>query len=118
MVPHILVYIAVLLTLLSTWLMLRMKDEYQMMHFMSVPAAISPMLITAAIFIQQGWQAESFKAMFITLVLMSMNSAVTHATARAFRIRQVRDKWQPMEGEEVPVLGGDEMLPEGRGAER
>jgi multisubunit Na+/H+ antiporter MnhG subunit len=118
MVPHVLVYIAVLLTLLATWLMLRMKDEYQMMHFMSVPAAIAPMLITAAIFVQQGMKPESFKAMFTTLVLMAMNSAVTHATARAFRIRRLRESWRPAEGQEVPLLSGDQMLPAGRGAER
>jgi len=118
MLPHVLVCVAVVLTLLSTWLMLRMKDEYQMMHFMSVPASIAAAVITAAIIIQQGWKAESFKAMFITLVLIAMNAAVTHASARAFRIRQVRDKWRPAEGQEVPLLGGDEMLPVGRAAQR
>jgi multisubunit Na+/H+ antiporter MnhG subunit len=118
MLPHVLVYAAVVLTLLSTWLMLRMKDEFQMMHFMSVPASIAAMFITAAIIIQQGWKAESVKAMFITLVLMAMNSAVTHATARAFRIRRVRDTWRPAEGEEVPLLRGDEMLPVKPGTER
>jgi len=106
----ILLYAAVVVALLSAWLMLRMRDEYQMMHFMSPPASVSAILITAAIFLQQGLKSESFKALFITLVLLMMNTVVTHATARAFRIREQRDVWQPAAGEEVPVLPTDEVL--------
>jgi len=47
-------------------------------------------------------------------VLVGMNTIVTHATARAFRIAEVPD-WDPEEGEEVPILGGDEKVEEERG---
>lgn len=110
---EVLVYTAVGIALLSAWLMLRMKDEYQMMHFMAVPASISASLITLAIFLQDGVKPESFKALFVTFVLLVMNSVVTHATARAFRIRRTRGDWQPKEGESVPVLPSDEMISEG-----
>lgn len=107
---EILLYAGVLISLLCAWLMLRMKDEYQMMHFMSPPASVSVILITIAIFLQQGRKPESFKALFVVVVLVAMNAVVTHATARAFRIRQVRDKWRPRQGQEVPVLAGDEKV--------
>jgi len=58
----VLVLGAVLLTLHSAWLMLRMKDEYQMMHFMSPPASLSAGLMVIAIFLQRGFKPESFKA--------------------------------------------------------
>jgi len=104
-----LVYGAVLIALLSSWLMLRMKDEYQMMHFMSPPASFSVVLITIAIFLQQGRKPESFKALFVVGVLILMNSIVTHATARAFRIREIKN-WKPLEGEEVPLKHSDEPI--------
>lgn len=106
----ILVYAAVGIALLSSWLMLRMKDEYQMMHFMSPPASVSVILITLAVFLQQGRKPESLKAVFIALVMLMMNSVVTHATARAFRIRESREHWKPQEGETVPTRPSDEIL--------
>ena len=112
-VIEVLVYVAVAVALLSAWLMLRMRDEYQMMHFMSPPASVSVILITIAIFLQQRFKPESFKALFVVVVLLMMNTVVTHATARAFRIRESRDDWQPSDGEEVPVLPADERMPAG-----
>lgn len=109
-VINFLVYAAVAVAFLSAWLMLRMKDEYQMMHFMAPPASVSAMLITIAIFLQQGLKAESFKALFTTGVLLMMNAVVTHATARAFRIRDTKGKWDPAEGEDVPLLPSDEKI--------
>ena len=106
----ILVSAAVLIAFLSSWLMLRMKDEYQMMHFMSPPASVSAILIAAAILLQQGFKPEAFKALFIVVILLLMNAVVTHATARAFRIRAQREEWRPAAGEEVPVLTGDEKI--------
>ena len=109
LVIEVLVYGAVLIALLSSWLMLRMKDEYQMMHFMAPPASVSVILITIAIFLQRGSKPEAFKAIFTIGVLILMNSIVTHVTARAFRIREI-ENWKPLEGEEVPLKDDDELI--------
>ena len=98
---------AVLVAILSVLGMLRMRDAYQRMHYISAPAALSAIFITAAIFLQQGPKPESFKALLTTLILIVMNSIVTHAAARAFRIAEVKN-WQPVEGEEVPIKPTDE----------
>lgn len=111
MIVPILVYAGAGIALICSWLMLRMRDEYQMMHFISPPASVSAILITIAIFVQRGARPESFKAVFITLILLLMNSVVTHATARAFRIRDVRGHWKPRDGEQVPVLPADGHVP-------
>jgi monovalent cation/proton antiporter MnhG/PhaG subunit len=105
----VLVSVAVVLTLLSCLGMLRMRHAYQQMHFLAPPASLSAALITIAIFLQNGSKPESYKAVFITLVLLVLNSVVTHATARAFRIRDA-EQWRAFPGEEFPVAAEDQIL--------
>ena len=100
---------AVLVTVISVLGMIRVRDPYQRMHYISPPASLSSLLIAMAIFIQRGLRPESFKALFVACVLVGMNSIVTHATARAFRIAEVSD-WDPREGEEVPIRRDDERV--------
>lgn len=100
---------AVLITLVSVLGMLRMRDPYQRMHYISPPASLSAIFITISIFLQQGMKPESFKALFTTAVLICMNTIVTHAAARAFRIAETKD-WHPPEGEEVPTRSSDERV--------
>jgi multicomponent Na+:H+ antiporter subunit G len=100
---------AVLVTVLSVLGMLRMRDPYQRMHYISAPASLSALFITLAVFLRQGLKPESFKALFTSFILIGMNSIVTHAAARAFRIAEVKD-WKPAEGEEVPIKSTDEVV--------
>ncbi len=93
---------AVAITLASVLGMMRMRDPYQRMHYISPPASVSAILITIAIFLQQGLKPESFKAVFITLVLIGMNTVVTHAATRAFRIAETKN-WRPKPGAEAPI---------------
>ena len=106
---EVLLAAGVLLTLLSVLGMLRMRDPYQRMHYMSPPASLSALFIGVAIFLQEGLKPVTFKALFIVLVLTAMNSIVTHETARAFRINEV-DDWSPADGEEVPIKPDDELV--------
>ncbi len=105
----ILVAAGVLVTMLSVLGMWRMRDPYQRMHYISPPASLSPALFTIAIFLQDGLKPESFKALVTTFVLIGMNTVVTHAAARAFRIAETKD-WTPPEGEEVPIDPHDELV--------
>jgi multisubunit Na+/H+ antiporter MnhG subunit len=100
---------AVLVTVISVLGMLRVRDPYQRMHYISPPASLSSLLIATAVFVQRGLKPESFKALFVAFVLVGMNSIVTHATARAFRIAEVSD-WNPAGGEEVPIRPDDERV--------
>lgn len=99
----------VLTALLSVLGMARMRDPYQRMHYISPPASLSAMFITVAIFLQQGMKPESFKAVLVTLLLIAMNTIVTHEAARGFRIAEVED-WSPKKGEEVPLKASDELV--------
>ena len=99
----------VLVTLLSVLGMWRMRDPYQRMHYIAPPASLSAACFTAAIFLQDGLKPESFKALVTTFVLIGMNTAVTHAAARALRISETKD-WNPPPGEEVPTRPDDELV--------
>jgi multicomponent Na+:H+ antiporter subunit G len=99
----------VLITLLSVLGMWRMRDPYQRMHYIAAPASLSSALFTIAIFLQDGLKPEFFKALLTTIVLIGMNTVVTHAAARAFRIAETKD-WRPAPGEEVPIHPDDELV--------
>ena len=105
----VLLGLAVLLSLACCFGMLRMRDAYQKMHFMAPPASLAVGLIVIAIFLQQGMKPESFKALFIAVVLVAMNTVVTHATARAFRIGEM-EGWRALPEQEVPIRAKDELV--------
>jgi monovalent cation/proton antiporter MnhG/PhaG subunit len=105
----VLLALGVLVTLLSVLGMLRMRDPYQRMHFIAAPASLSAALFTIAIFLQDGLKPESFKALVTTFVLIGMNTVVTHAAARAFRIADTKN-WSPKPEEEVPIHPKDEIV--------
>lgn len=105
----VLLAFSVLIGWISVLGMLRMRDPYQRMHYISPPASLSAILIAAAIFLQQGLKPESFKALFTAVVLIAMNTFVTHAAARAFRMSEVKD-WHAKKGEEVPIKPSDEVV--------
>lgn len=105
----ILLALGVLITLVSVLGMWRMRDPYQKMHFIAAPAFLSASCFTIAIFLQDGLKPEAFKALITTFVLIGMNTAVTHAAARALRISETKD-WNPEPGEEVPIRPDDELV--------
>jgi multicomponent Na+:H+ antiporter subunit G len=110
---EVLVGAAVLITLVSIAGMLRLRSPFQRMHFIAPPASLSALFVTVAIFLDRGIKPESLKALLTTLVLIGMNTIVTHAAARAFRIAEVED-WSPKPGEEVPILPSDELVSQER----
>ncbi len=105
----ILLAAGVLITLLSVLGMWRMRDPYQKMHFIAPPASLSAACFTVAIFLQDGLKPEFFKAFVTTIVLIGMNTVVTHAAARALRIAETED-WNPAPGEEVPIRADDKLV--------
>lgn len=97
-------------TALSCWAgaigMLRMRDPYQALHYLGVPAIVGMGALTVALFVQTGWSQASWKCALILIVLVASNSVGTHAAARAFRERE-KDHWEPLpEDEEIEFLDG------------
>jgi multisubunit Na+/H+ antiporter MnhG subunit len=64
-----------------------MKETYQRLHFSAVVVGMSAPFVSLAVWMQTtDWQAR-LKVLVISVILFFMNAALTHATARAHRIR-------------------------------
>ena len=101
-----LVFETILLSLvvLACWLgtvgMIRMREPMQALHYLSLPTCFGSVLLAIAVFLRTGNSQASWKMVLIVLVLLAINSVVTHATARAFRTREL-GHWQPQAGDGV-----------------
>jgi multisubunit Na+/H+ antiporter MnhG subunit len=76
----------------SCWIgvigMLRMRVPMQALDYLSVPACVGSLLLVAAVFVHTGSSSAAWKTVLICLLLLGVNSIVTHATARALRSRE------------------------------
>ncbi|HWC44256.1 MAG TPA: monovalent cation/H(+) antiporter subunit G [Actinomycetota bacterium] len=85
-----------------TWLsclgVLLMRDPYDRLHYTAPAAALAPVLIAAAVVVEEGLSAAGIKAVLIALVLVGTNPVLGHATARAARIRE-HGQWTVTEQE-------------------
>lgn len=108
--PHavaILLGVSVVITLLSAVGLLAMRDPYQRVHYIGPVASISAACIAAAVLLTEGLNQAGIKAIVSAGLLLLMNAVLSHATARAARIRQFGD-WRPQPGERVhEVKRGD-----------
>jgi monovalent cation/proton antiporter MnhG/PhaG subunit len=91
--------IAVLLVLMCAIGVLVMRDPYQRLHYIAPPTTISVSLITLAVWLDEPQRQAGLKMIVITIALGLMNGVVTHASARAFRIR-AKGHWVSGESEE------------------
>lgn len=104
--------LAVLITLLSSVGVLVMKDPYQRLHYIGPPTTLGALLITLAVFLDEQQKIAGLKTLLTTLVLITMNGVITHATARAARIRQLgRLSVEP--SERVPLVGREGFVGQG-----
>ena len=83
--------------------MRRMKEPMQALHYLSLPATGGSVLLTIAVLISQGVGQTFCKVLLVTGVLFATNSVVTHATARAFRAREL-GHWEPREGDPAEMV--------------
>lgn len=99
--------ICLALVVLSCWLgalgMWRMREPMQALHYLSIPATAGAILMTIAVALSGNGFQTTAKAALVTLVLLATNAVVTHATARAFRMRQL-GHWEPREGDPMEFV--------------
>ncbi len=92
---------------LACWLgvigMLRMREPMQALHYLTLSATIGVIALTIAVFLESGVSSTAFKTFLIAIVLLAINSVVTHATARAFRTRQL-GHWEPRNGDPIEFV--------------
>lgn len=79
---------------LGAW---RMREPVQSLHYLTFPA-LGAFLLAAAVFLATGNGQAGWKTLLIAFILLGFNSVVTHATARAFRAREL-GHWEPRDGD-------------------
>lgn len=91
-------------SVLSCWLgvagLLRMRDPFQALHYASLPASVAGIGVTVAVWLSTGWGQTAWKTTLIAFILFGINSVGTHASARAFRARQL-GHWEPRDGDPI-----------------
>jgi monovalent cation/proton antiporter MnhG/PhaG subunit len=80
-----------------------MKDFFERLHYMATVSTVATVSLLVAVVIEQGWGQAAIKMSLIVIVLFLMNAVLTHATARAARVRNL-GHWQPAEGEKMEGL--------------
>jgi len=86
--------IAAAVVIISAVGVLVMRDTYQKLHFVGPAALVSPVLVTAAVWLHEGNTATTAQAMLALLFVVIAGPFLSHATMRAARIRQTGD-WRP-----------------------
>lgn len=98
-----LVWVAVVTCLVCCLGIVLMKDFFERLHYMATVSTVAAVALLIAVVIEQGWGQAAIKMSLIVIVLFLMNAVLTHATARAARVRDL-GQWQPAEGEKVAGL--------------
>jgi monovalent cation/proton antiporter MnhG/PhaG subunit len=88
------------LGVLGMW---RMREPMQALHYLSLPASAGGILLAIAVFLEEGSSQISWKTLLIAGVLFAINSVGAHATARAFRAREL-GHWEPLDGDSVEFV--------------
>jgi multisubunit Na+/H+ antiporter MnhG subunit len=102
-VEGVLLILVVSLCWLGVLGMWRMKEPTQALHYLSLPATLGAMLLAVAVLVGQGLGQAFWKALLIAVILLASNSAVTHASARAFRARKL-GHWEPLDGDPMEMV--------------
>ena len=83
--------------------MWRMPEPMQALHYLSLPASAGATFLVIAVFLEEGSSQISWKTLLIALVLLAINSVGAHATARAFRAREL-GHWEPLDGDPIEFV--------------
>ena len=98
--------ICVVLTFICCWALLLFKDLFERLHYLSAVTTISTFSLMAAVVIKEGAGQAATKSILVFFVLLLVNAVLTHATARAARVRQF-GQWTPTPEENIEGAKGD-----------
>jgi len=93
---HLLLYAGIATALFSSIGVLVMRNVNDRLHYLGPSGTLSISLVAAAIVLQEGASQATTKAILCAVIVFVTNPVLTHATARAARIRELGD-WQKPE---------------------
>jgi multicomponent Na+:H+ antiporter subunit G len=85
------------LSVLGVWLM---PHVYDRLHFLTPVTSVAPWLVAAAVWTREAMNHQGIFALLIALFFLIWQPVLSHATARAARIREHGD-WRPQPDESV-----------------
>jgi monovalent cation/proton antiporter MnhG/PhaG subunit len=92
---------------LTCWLgvigMVRMREPTQALHYLSLPSTVGVIALVVAVFLADGPNQVFWKTLLLAFILLAINSVGTHATARAFRARDL-GHWEPLDGDPIEFV--------------
>lgn len=77
-------------------------DVYEQIHYLAPGSLVGAVAIPAAVLLREGFSQAGSKAIFIAILLFISNPVLSHATARAARIRR-KQPLAPRRDEELPL---------------
>lgn len=66
---------------------LRVKDSFDRLHFLGPASTVGPVAVAAYFLVRYGFHPAGIKAALLAVTLLVFGPVLTHATARAARIR-------------------------------
>jgi multicomponent Na+:H+ antiporter subunit G len=86
----ILLGIGVVACLISCLGILAMRTAYDRLHYLAALGTVGPVAVVAAVVVEEGLSSGGLKALVVLAVILVTGPVLTHAIARAARIREGR----------------------------
>ncbi|HKN94898.1 MAG TPA: monovalent cation/H(+) antiporter subunit G [Thermoleophilaceae bacterium] len=99
---YVLLILGVGILALSAIGVLAMRSVYDRLHYVST-ASVGAALVCVAVTVRESFSLIGNKTLLIAFFLLISGPVLTHATARAARVRE-RGDWKVKEGERVEVV--------------
>jgi multicomponent Na+:H+ antiporter subunit G len=90
-VVAVLVALGVGSVLLSCLGILVASNPYDRLHFTAPASTLGPVLLAAAVLVEEPLSSAGIKAVLVAVLIVGTTPVLTHATARAARIRERGD---------------------------
>jgi multicomponent Na+:H+ antiporter subunit G len=87
-VESVLLAVGVLLQLACCLGLLVIRDTFDQLHLLSAAGAIGPVAIAAAVIVEHGLSSFGIKAVLVTVMIGLTGPIMTHAIAKATRVRR------------------------------
>ena len=103
LIASILVWAAVAIAVIYSVGVAVMRSALERLHFSAIITTFSAWLMVVAVWLDDpNWQAR-LKVICVAVILGVMNSILSHATARAIRIRQAKH-FEPQREDNIPLI--------------
>lgn len=99
---YVLLALGVGITALSAIGVLAMRSVYDRLHYVG-SGSLGAALVCVAVTVRESFSLIGDKTLLIAFFLLVSGPVLTHATARAARVRE-RGEWKVKEGEHVEVV--------------